>query len=80
MNEDDWKDLADDEWGDSPDDTFVVGPSAERPDGSGESSALPVFRVLYGPAGAVRADLARAHRQMNLIAAVSLRPREPRHN
>jgi hypothetical protein len=81
VNEDDWKELADDEGGDTPDDVFVVRPREERPDepptGAG---ALPVFKVLYGPAGVVRADLGRAHRQMNIMAAMSKRPTDPRRN
>jgi hypothetical protein len=77
VNEDNWKDLADDDGGDAPEDVFVVRPREDRPDGTARRGALPVFKVLYGPAGVVRADLARAHRQMNIMAAMSKRPPDP---
>ncbi|HEY1594513.1 MAG TPA: hypothetical protein VGF74_03880 [Thermoleophilaceae bacterium] len=80
MNEDDWKDLTDDDASDPPDDVFVVRPQDARPDAPGGRAALPVFKVLYGPAGVVCADLGRAHRQMNIMAAMSKRPPDPRSN
>ncbi|HEY2602908.1 MAG TPA: hypothetical protein VGI67_15230 [Thermoleophilaceae bacterium] len=73
MKDDDWNDLADDDPGELDNEDWVVLPPEER-------RLLPAFKILYGPAGAVRADLARAHRQMNIAAAVSKRPSDPRRN
>ncbi len=85
MNEDEWRELAGDDSGESSDDIFVVRPREERPEtpegeAAGARGALPVFKVLYGPAGVVRTDLARAHRQMNIMAAMSRRPADPTAN
>jgi hypothetical protein len=73
VNDEDWKDLADDDPGELGDEEWVVVPPEER-------GLLPAFKVLYGPAGAVRVDLERARRQMNIAAAVSKRPGDPRRN
>ncbi|HEY7629119.1 MAG TPA: hypothetical protein VH817_00365 [Thermoleophilaceae bacterium] len=82
MNDEEWKDhLADDEWSDlGEDDEFVVVPPWARPRASDSYRPLPLFKVLYGPVGAVRSDLARARRQMNIAAASSKRPSDPRRN
>jgi hypothetical protein len=40
----------------------------------------PVFKVVYGPAGVVHADLARAKHQMNIMAQMSKRLGDPRLN
>jgi hypothetical protein len=39
-----------------------------------------VFKVVYGPAGVVHADLARAKHQMNIMAQMSKRLGDPRLN
>lgn len=81
MNDEDWKDhLADDEWSDLGDDEFVVLPPEQRRKPSDRYQPLPLFKVLYGPVGAIRVDLARARRQMNIAAASSRRPSDPRRN
>ena len=81
MNDEEWKDhLADDEGSDLGEEyEFVVVPPSERRARS-EEYPLPLFKVLYGPVGAVRVDLARARRQMNIAAASSKRPSDPRRN
>jgi hypothetical protein len=82
VNEEDWKEhLSDDAWSDlGEDDDFVVLPQWQRGKPSGEHKPLPAFKVLYGPVNAVRADLTRARRQMNIAAASSRRPSDPRRN
>jgi hypothetical protein len=68
VNDDCWKDdLSDEDLGEVGEDEYVVLPQ-------------PPFKVIYGPAGAVRTDLERAHRQMNMAAATSKRPGDPRDN
>jgi hypothetical protein len=81
VNNEDWKDhLSDDEWSDLGDDEFVVLPPWQRRNPSDSYRPLPPFKVLYGPVGVVRVDLERARRQMNIAAASSKRPSDPRRN
>jgi len=41
---------------------------------------MPAYEVLYGPAGAVVADLSRARLEMSIVAHAGRRPSDPELN